>query len=310
MKIAAAQLRPAWLDPARGTQQILDAIAHAASEGVRVLAFGETFLGGYPFWVSPGDGARFDDPVQKECFRRYLEAAVAADGPELHAIAAASREHGVLVVLGFAERAADTARGTIYCSLAFIDPERGIGPVHRKLMPTFEERLVWGHGDGHGLRVHVFEGVRFSALNCWENWMPQARHALLAQSPDCHFSLWPGAVRLTGEITRFVAKEGRMWHLATSALLDPALLPADFPVRDRMPEDIGYDGGSALAGPDGNWRIEPVTHREAIVSGDIDLDLVRRERQLFDPVGHYSRPDVFRVTVDRTRRRAAHFEED
>ncbi len=201
----------------------------------------------------------------------------------------------------------------MFCTLLAIDPRHGIVSHHRKLVPTFEERLVWGHGDGHGLRVHHLGKARVGGLNCWENWMPQARHALYAAGEDIHVSVWPGSERLTRDITRFIALEGRVYSLAASGLLSLEDVPSDFPLRDALEEqghDLYHSGGSAIAAPDGTWVIEPVEGHEGLIAADVDLTSVGRERQNFDASGHYSHPDVFDVRVDRRRRAAATFIEE
>lgn len=309
MRIAAAQARPAWLDPTAGTKIVVDWLARAAAEGVELVAFPETFLSGYPIWLAPTGGARFDDPAQKAAYAYYLDAAITLDGPQLATVREAAADLGVFCYLGITER----MRSTVYCTLVAIDPIRGLVGAHRKLMPTHEERMVWGIGDGHGLRAHDVGGFRVSGLSCWENWMPQARHALYADGATLHISTWPGSVRNTRDITRFIALEGRVYSLAVGAVLDYADVPSDFPLRAELlalDEPAGYNGGSAIAGPDGAWLVEPVAGAERLVIADIDPAEVSRERQNFDPTGHYSRPDVFTVTVDRRRRSAATFVED
>ncbi len=312
MKIAAVQARPAWLDPDATTKKVLDLLAEAAAQDVDLLAFPETFLAGYPFWLERTGGARFNDPLQKAAYAQYLDAAVEIGGSHLASVTEAVRDLGVFTYLGVAERGTGTGRGTVYCTLLAIDPSSGIVGHHRKLVPTYEERLVWGPGDGYGLRVHDVQGVRVSGLNCWENWMPQARHAVYAGGPDLHVSVWPGARRLTQDITRFIALEGRVFSLAASGLLSLDDIPADFPLRDVLEEQdaqVLHTGGSAIAAPDGTWVVAPVEDEEQLVVADIHPVLVRRERHNFDPVGHYSRPDVFDVRVDRRRREAASFDD-
>jgi nitrilase len=304
MRIAAAQARPAWLDPARGTELVVDWLDRAAAEGIDLLAFGETFLSGYPAWVSSTGGARFEDPKQKRAYATYLDAAVELDGPELATIRTAAADHRVFTYLGITERGTGPARGTVFATLVAIDPDAGIVSAHRKLRPTYEERLVWGPGDGHGLRVHPLPaGWRVGGLNCWENWMPLARTALYAGGEDLHVSSWPGSTRLTTDITRFIAREGRVYSLAAGGLLTTADLPSDFPLHDELLEAGGVhqDGGSAIAGPDGRWVVQPVADEERLVVADVDLAQVRAERQNFDPTGHYARPDVLHLTVDRRR---------
>lgn len=308
MRIAAAQTSPVWLDPRATTTKVLDWLQRAADQSIDLIAFPETFLSGYPFWVCRTDGARFEDPRQNEAYAAYLGAAVELDGPELVEIAAAARDLKVFTYLGVTER----DRGTVYCTLVAISPQRGIVGAHRKLMPTHDERLVWGTGDGHGLRVHDAGGLRVGGLSCWENWMPQARLALYGDGEELHVSVWPGSARLTEQITRFVAREGRVYSLATGGLLSADLVPEDFPFHDDLDgqsvEDA-FDGGSAIAGPDGEWIVPPVAGEERLVVAEVDAYRVRAARHHFDATGHYGRPDVFTLRVDRHRHRVATFDD-
>ncbi|GAA1711143.1 carbon-nitrogen hydrolase family protein [Fodinicola feengrottensis] len=301
MRVAAAQARPHWLDSAATTGKVVEWIENAAAEQVELLTFPETFLSGYPSWLEHTGGARFENLEQKRAYAAYLGAAVEMTGPELALITEAVHDLGVFVYLGTTERSG----GTIFCTLVAIDPAAGIVSTHRKLMPTYEERLVWGIGDGHGLRVHPVGPTRVGGLNCWENWMPQARHALYAQSEELHVSVWPGNPHNTADLPRFIAREGRVFCLAANGLLSLADVPADFPLRTALEAAELTDycrGGSAIAAPDGTWVVEPVVDEERLVIADLDFTRVREERQNFDPTGHYSRPDVFSVEVDRRRR--------
>jgi nitrilase len=220
----------------------------------------------------------------------------------------------VFTYLGAAERGTGNGHGTVFCTLLAIDPKLGLVSAHRKLMPTHEERLAWGIGDGHGLRVHDGPGgFRVGGLNCWENWMPLARTAMYAGGEDLHIAVWPGGVGLTRDITRFIAREGRVFVLSAADLTGPADIPDSFPFAERVREVLAAetrsDGGSCIAGPDGRWVVEPVAAEEQLVIADIDLARVREERQNFDPTGHYSRPDVLHLDVDRRRLRPVTFDD-
>jgi len=310
VRIAAAQARPVWLDPATTTKQVVTWLEDASAQQVELIAFPETFLSGYPFWLQFTGGARFDDPAQKKAYAAYLDAAVLADGPELALITEAARDLGVFVYLGATERGDGSARGTVFCTLFAIDPATGVVSAHRKLVPTYEERLVWGMGDGHGLRTHQVGETRVGGLNCWENWMPQARHALYAQGEELHVSVWPGNPRNSADITRFIALEGRVFSLAVNGLISLSDVPTDFPLHAELEEAGVTDyclGGSGIAAPDGTWVAPPVVGQERLVIADLDLRRVSEERQNFDPTGYYSLPDVFTVHVDRRRRSAAEF---
>ena len=308
LRAAIVQDSPVFLDTERTTERVLDYLDRANEAGAQLVAFGETFLPGYPFWLSSTGGARFEDPQQKAAYAAYLQAAVRLDGPEIAAIEARAKKLGLYVVLGIAERGPGPGSGSIFCTALSIDPQRGILPAHRKLVPTYEERLAWSRGDGHGLRAHALGSTRISALNCWENWMPQARHAMYADGTEIHVALWPGAVRLTQDITRFIAREGRVFCLSACSVLHTDDIPQGFVLRDALPADTWfYDGGSAVAGPDGEWIQSPVPRTRGLTTVELDLDRVAAERQNFDPTGHYSRPDVFSVSIDRRRQAAAEF---
>ena len=303
MRIAAAQIAPVLLDRAATIARTCDAIADAAAGGAKLVAFGETFIPGYPVWLSRTGGASFDNPDQKQLHARYLAESISIEDGDLDAVCAAARDHGINVVVGVAERPIDRGGHSIFCSCVVIDATGVIRSVHRKLVPTYEERLAWSHGDTHGLVVHEIGGFRVGALNCWENWMPLARAALYAQGVNLIVMIWPGNPVNTSDITRFVARESRSWVLSASAILTEADLPADLLLRNAMasPGEQMHAGGSAIAAPDGTWAVEPVENSSTIVYADIDLNRVRAERQNFDPAGHYARPDLLQLKVDGRR---------
>jgi nitrilase len=313
MKVAVVQARPVWLDKTATVAKVVKLLEECRRQGADVAVLPETFLAGYPFWVCRTNGAAFNDPVQKHAYALYVESAVAADGPELQRIREAAGDLGVFVFLGATERGDGGASSSVYCSMVAIDPERGIVGVHRKLAPTHDEKLVWARGDGYGLRTHTYQGLRLGGLICWENWMPQARFALYAQGIDVFVSIWPGWSGLTGDITRFIAQEGRVYALAASGLLSLDDVPGDFPKLDEIKEQYAndlFDGGSGIVGPDGNWLAGPAVGGEAVLVADVNPHVIHEERLMFDVAGHYSRPDVFESRVHRARQRAMTFDNE
>lgn len=304
MRVALCQIAPVFLDRDASLDKVVRSLNEAGREGAQLAVFGEVLVPGYPVWLDPTGGASFDDPVQKAWHARYLREGVDVEAGDLEAVQEAARQHQVAVVLGVAERPLSRGGQTLYCSCVTIGPTGEIWSVHRKLMPTYEERLVWGTGDGHGLVVHDLHQFRLGSLNCWENWMPLARHALQAQGETLHCAIWPGRLANTQDITRFAAREGRSYVVSVAATLRLQDLPEDLPGRDTLgfaEHGWHHEGGSCVAGPDGEWLLEPITEREGVFFADLDLNRVREERQNFDPVGHYARPDVLRLQLDRRR---------
>lgn len=311
LNIAIAQLAPVWLNKKATLKKIEEAIQEAATQKSQLVCFGETLLPGYPFWLELTDGARFNSSTQKEIFAHYLKEAVNIEAGDLNSLCVLAKQHRMAVYIGCAEKGTDRAGHSVYCSLVYIDNQGIIQSVHRKLMPTYEERLAWSFGDGNGLKVHELEPFTVGGLNCWENWMPLARTALYAQGENLHIAVWPGNVRNTIDLTRHIALENRMYVLSVSGLMRKTDIQNDMPhadlIRQNAPELLS-NGGSCIAAPDGTWVIEPIVGKEIVVTATIDLNEVRKERQNFDPSGHYSRPDVFELTVHTQRQKLVRFE--
>jgi nitrilase len=313
IRIAAAQIAPVWLNRDATLARVVECIDRAATDGAQLVAFGECLVPGYPWWIERTDGVRFDSDLQKTLFAHYVDQAVDLDAGHLAPVLDAAQRGRIAVVLGILERPA--ARGeSVYASAVSIGADGEVRAVQRKLMPTWEERLVWAIGDGHGLRTWRLSEFTVGALNCWENWMPLARASLQAQGEDLHVAIWPGNARNTAEITRFMALEGRSYVLSVSGLMRADDFPQGLPCADALQQaaaDMPWAaGGSCIVGPDGEWLLEPVEHDDGVFIVEIDHRAVRCARHNFDPSGHYSRPDVFTLNIDRRRQRIARFDED
>ena len=304
LTVGVAQIAPVWLNRNRTLEKIIEHVTTAANQDCQLVVFGEALLPGYPFWIEHTDGARFNSPLQKEIHAHYLQNAVQIEAGHLNGLCEAVADHGIAVVLGCIERALDRGGHSLYAALIYIDPSGVIGSVHRKLMPTYEERLTWSPGDGHGLRVHSLGPFTLGGLNCWENWMPLARAVLYGQGEDLHIAIWPGGIHNTGDITRFIAMEARSYVVSASGLMRKTDFPPDTPnleaILGKCP-DMLANGGSCIAGPDGQWIVEPVVGKEKLIVAALDYKAVLMERQNFDPAGHYARPDVTQLTVNRQR---------
>ncbi len=311
LKIALAQISPVWLDKAGTLAKVKTSILEAAKADAELIVFGEGLVPGYPWWLSITQASAWDDRIQKEIHAHYARNAVQIERDDLAEIQTLAMKYKLAVYLGIIERPLDRGGHSLYCSLVFINSEGIICSVHRKLQPTYEERLTWSPGDGHGLQVHPLKEFTVGGLNCWENWMPLARTALYGLGENLHVAVWPGAVRNTENITRMIAQESRSFVISVSSLMRKADFPANTPHLDYILEncpDVLADGGSCIAGPNGKWILEPQADKEGLLFETLDFNRVLEERQNFDAVGHYSRPDVLKLGVNRTRLKSVDYE--
>lgn len=308
--VGVAQIAPVWLNREATLSKVEAAIEHAAAEGCQLVTFGEALVPGYPFWIDRTDGARFNDPRQKRHYARYLDQGVVIERGDLNGVSALAKQHQIAIYLGVMERASDRGGHSLYCTLVYVDATGAIKSVHRKLHPTYEERLAWAQGDGHGLVVHDLGPFRVGGLNCFENWLPLARSALYAQGESLHVSVWPGGLHNTKDLPAFIAKESRSYVIACSGLMRAQDFPMDTPDLDLILSDgdeILSNGGSTIVAPDGTFMIDPVLDEEVLIVAEIDASIVREERQNLDQAGHYARPDVLRLKVDRRRQGQVEF---
>jgi len=304
LKVALAQIAPVWLNKAGTLEKIIEQIKAAASEDVELIIFGEGLLPGYPFWLGLTGGAEWNTQVNKELHAHYLRNAVTIEDGDLDAVCALAKKHHMAIYLGVIERPLDRGGHSVYASLVYISEAGKIMSVHRKLQPTYDERLTWSPGDGNGLQVHSLKQFTVGGLNCWENWMPLPRAALYGLGENLHIAVWPGSDHNTKDITRFIARESRSYVISVSALMTLEDFPSNTPHLEKIFEKapkVLANGGSCIAGPNGEWIVPPVLNEAGNIYHTLDFNRIYEERQNFDPVGHYSRPDVTKLVVNRQR---------
>ena len=302
--VAAVQAAPVFLQRDATIDKVAHLTREAAGHGAGLVVFPATFVPGYPDWVW-----RARPWTDSAWYQRLYDQAVDLPGPATEALAAAAAEAGVYLSVGVNERAG----GTLYNTQLYFRPDATLLGTHRKLMPTGAERLVWGCGDGSTLTVYDTPFGRLGGLTCWENYMPLARAALYAQGIDVYLApTWDNSAVWVPTL-RHIAKEGRIHVVGVNFCLRGCDIPRDLPDADDWyggADDWLARGNTTIVGPDGAILAGPLEGTEGIIYADLDIDAARQARRQFDPVGHYARPEVLRLVVDRVPRAAVDFGSD
>jgi nitrilase len=304
VRVAVVQAGSVLFDTPRTLDRLSALSAEAAAGGAKLVVFPEAFVGGYPKGL--GFGARMGSrtPEGREEFRRYFDAAVEVPGPATELIGNLARDHALCLVVGAVERAGST----LYCTALFFGPDGSLLGRHRKLMPTAIERLVWGQGDGSTLPVIDTPVGRVGAVICWENYMPLLRTAMYAKGVEVYCAVTVDDRDTWLPTMRHVALEGRCYVLSACQYLTRNDCPADYVSGyGDDPAAVLIRGGSCVVGPLGQVLAGPVFGEEAVLTADLDTAEIPRARFDFDPVGHYARPDVFRLSVNEAPAPAVDF---
>jgi nitrilase len=302
LKVGIVQAAPVFQNLEASLALAVEYINKAASQGARLIVFGETWLPGYPAWLdySPGVALWNHEPT-KEVFAQLRANSVVVPSPETDRLALAARTQKVVVVIGINERVdLGPGNGTLYNSLLTIDADGSIANHRRKLIPTYTERMVWGQGDGANLKAVDTSVGRVGGLICWEHWMPLARQVLHDSGEHIHIAVWPTVHEMHQIASRHYAFEGRCFVLAAGLLMKVRDLPPQLPVATELsdkPDHLLLKGGSAIIGPDGGYLVEPVFDEERILIAELDLKAVDKERMTLDVSGHYQRPDLFELKI-------------
>ena len=299
--IAAVQAAPVFLDREATLQKACDLIREAAAGGARLVVFPEAFLPAYPFWIWFIPAGR--TAVLRSLYADLLDNAVAVPGEETVRLGEVARETGVYVAIGINERNVEASGTTLYNSILYLGPDGSIVGTHRKLVPTSGERLVHAQGDGSTLGVYDLPIGRLGGLICWENYMPLARFSLYAAGIELYVApTWDRGEPWISTL-RHIAKEGRVYVIGCCTALHLEQIPERYGfLREYLPPDLEWinPGGSSIVDPDGKFVVEPVREREEILYAEIEPTNLRGPRWQLDVAGHYGRPDIFQLSVDRS----------
>ncbi len=303
IKVAIAQFAPQFLDLGGSVKKALAIIEEAADQGCQLVAFGETWLCGYPAWLDyVPKAALWDYPATKQVYASMHDNALIIPGPEIDKFCKSAKKRGIAIAIGATEKGNSSDRGTLYNSFVVINSRGELINHHRKLMPTFTEKLLYGTGDASGLRSSDLGGWRLGGLICWEHWMPLSRQALHDQGEDIHIALWPKVHEMHQVASRHYAFEGRCFVLAIGQLLEVKDLPEELEVPSALasvPEHLLLDGGSCIIGPDGKYIYSPTFNSEGLIVQELELNRIKQEQLTLDVSGHYQRPDIFRFSVKK-----------
>jgi nitrilase len=298
---ACVQVEPVILDREATIDRLAERTAEAAREGAQLVVFPEAFIPVYPSSVWARVFAGWADDRAKATFARIAAESVSVPGPAADRLGEAARANGVWLVTGVTE--IDPERpGTLYNTLLYHAPDGSLALRHRKLVPTNHERLVWGPGDGGGLRAIPTGLGRIGGLICWENYMPLARFALYESGVEIYIASTADDGDAWQSTLVHIARESRSFVVAPSHFQRASAYPDDFPLQAEIEDqDVIGRGGSAILGPDGSYLAGPLYDEEGILYAELDPARLFEERQRFDPAGHYHRPDVLRLRVNAPR---------
>lgn len=303
VRVAVIQAASIFMDRDATIEKAISLIKQAGEKGAKIVVFPEAFIPAYPRGLSFGTviGSRTDEG--RKDWYRYWENSIPVPGEATELLGNAAREAGVYLIMGVIERDSKFSGGTLYCSVLFFGPDGGLLGKHRKLKPTAAERIVWGEGDGSTLPVFDTPYGKIGALICWENYMPLARAAMYLQGVQLYIAPTADARESWQSTIRHIAMEGRCFVLSCNQYVTKDMYPKDLACYDDIQSspEVMSDGGSAIVGPLGDYVAEPVWGKEDMIIADLDLKQIAYSQFDFDPVGHYSRPDVFKLLVNKEK---------
>ena len=302
VRVAVVQASPVIMNLTESIEKLRTLTSDAAKQGAKLVLFPEAFLSAYPRGLNFGSkiGSRSDKG--REDWYRYWESSLAVPSVENDQLANIAKDYAVYLVVGITEK--EHGSGTLYCSVLHFGPDGTLLGKHRKLKPTGIERLVWGEGDGSTLPVFETPYGKIGSLICWENYMPLARMAMYSKGVELYLAPTADSREVWQSTIRHIALEGRCFVLSCNQFVTKDMYPTDLACYDELESEpeVMCSGGSAIVGPLGNYVVEPVYGKEDILLADLDLSQIVKSRLDFDVNGHYSRPDVFQLSIDERPR--------
>ncbi len=304
VKVAVVQAASVLMDREASTEKAVSLIQQAAAGGAEVILFPEAFIPGYPRGLTFGTSVGSRSEAGRADWLRYWRNSVVVPSATTEALGEAAHQAGAFLAVGVIERVGELGGGTLYCTILYFGPDGELLGKHRKLKPTASERLIWGEGDGSTLTVVDTPYGKMGGLICWENYMPLARTAIYAQGVQLYLAPTADARETWQSTIRHIALEGRCFVLACNQFVTKDIYPSDLACYDELKTapEVMCRGGSAIVGPLGQYIVEPVYGREDILRAELDLDQIAASRFDFDVVGHYARPDVFQLIVNRAEK--------
>ena len=306
VNIGIVQSAPVYLDIKKSLEKVEALLTEASTKGAELVCFGESWFTGYPAWIDYCDEyAKWDFKPTKEIFAKTYANSLDVTGPEVAQIGKWAKELGLVVVMGINEKVTSgPGNGTIYNSLLTWNERGELANHHRKLMPTHTERLLYGQGDGAGLKAVDTAVGRVGGLICWEHWMPLTRQTMHNSGEHIHIAVWPKVHEMLQIATRSYAFEGRCFAVGVGQIMRVKDIPTELTLPDALkdkPEQMLLNGGSCIVGPDGQYVMEPVWGQEGVFTAEVDLNRCYEEKMSLDVTGHYQRNDVFQLDVNHKR---------
>ncbi|MEO7672955.1 MAG: carbon-nitrogen hydrolase family protein [Pyrinomonadaceae bacterium] len=305
LTVGLVQASPIFNNLAASLEKCVELIGQAARQGSKLVAFGESWLAGYPAWLDYApNAALWNYEPTKRVYAEMRRNSMVVGRRETDILGRAALDNRVTIVIGANERVeTGIGNGTLYNSLLTFDETGALRNHHRKLIPTYTERLIHGQGDGDGLKTIQTAAGRVGSLVCWEHWMPLARQAMHNQGEQIHVAVYPTVHENHQIASRHYAFEGRCFVLAVGLIMQHQDLPPELFSDAKIDSNpLVLRGGSCIIAPDGSFVLEPVFDKEEILTAEIDLSMIERERMTLDVSGHYQRSDVFDFTVNQNLR--------